>query len=148
MRILHRGFERSRQALGHTSGLLQINTPTPTFIQKSGVRGGADGDGSFYGSEANSPCLSLLPVICTIPRQDRRSRVWRSHGIVLILERNTKILQKGVRVCGRTYWAGLVNSYGVVLRLDSCFILSSQTIPIPYLPRSICGIRVISFTSP
>jgi hypothetical protein len=49
-------------------------------------------------------------------------------------------LQKGVRVCGRSYWGGLVNSYGVVLRLDSCFILSSQTVPIPYLPPSICGI--------
>ena len=109
MRILHRGFERSRQALGHTSGLLQINTPTPTFIQKSGVRGGADGDGSFYGSEANSPCLSLLPVICTIPRQDRRSRVVKSPGTVLILERNTKILPEGVRDYARKFleWFGI-----------------------------------------
>ena len=148
MRILHRGFERSRQALGHTSGLLQINTPTPTFIQKSGVRGGADGDGSFYGSEANSPCLSLLPVICTIPRQDRRSRVWRSHGIVLILERNTKILPKDVRDCGRNFWDGLVYDYGVFLRLESRFVLSSETIPTPYLPPIIFGIGLISFPCP
>jgi hypothetical protein len=90
MWILHRGFGRSRQALGHTSSLLRIHTPTLTFIQKSGVRSGADGDGFFYGSEANSTCLSLLPMICTIRRQDRRSRLWRSHGIVLILKRKTK----------------------------------------------------------
>ncbi len=148
MRIPHRGFGRSRQAPGHTSGLLQINIPTPTFIQKSGISGGADGDGSFYGSEANGPFLSLLPVIYAIPRQDRRSRLRRSLGIVLILERDTKILPKGVRDCGKTSWNGLVNDCGVLLRLDSRFILSSQTVPTTYLSAISCGIEIISLHMP
>jgi hypothetical protein len=102
-----------------------MNTSTPTSIQNSVIDGGADGDGSFCGGEAHSPCLNLPLLIYTIPRQDRRSRVLKSHGTVMILEGNPKILRrKAVKCRGGNSWDGL--AYGYEVFCDLCLVFSSQ----------------------
>ena len=43
-------------------------------------------------------------------------------------------------------WNGLVYDYGVLLWLESHFVLSSETVHSPYLHAISCGIEIISFT--